>query len=282
MLQHENGEPITEPALGHIEPELGFSMKRVNEDEYEYDRSCGFPDHARILRAQRTRRKDEGGIMNAFFIAAGLMCIGLVAAKGAGDGIPLPAPALKGKLSVEEAMARRRSVREFRKGQLSLAEVSQILWAAQGVTKRTEGFRTVPSAGATYPLETYLVAGEVEGLAAGTYRYDPASHSLRRTAEGDVRKGLSDASWGQPWVREAPATIAIAAVYARTASRYGARARRYIDMEVGHAGQNIYLQAESLGLGTVAVGAFDDGEVKKVLGLPKEEEPLYLMPLGRR
>jgi SagB-type dehydrogenase family enzyme len=209
-------------------------------------------------------------------------CVGIVLKADGTDEVPLPSPALKGKLSVEEALARRRSVREYRKDALSLAEASQLLWAAQGVTERREGFRTAPSAGATYPLEVYLVAGNVSGLAPGLYRYDPGRHCLIRAIAEDIRSKLSEAALGQPWVRQAPATIAIAAVYARTASRYGSRARRYIDMEVGHAGQSIYLQAESLGLGTVAVGAFDDGGVKRVLGLPKEEEPLYLMPVGKK
>jgi len=220
--------------------------------------------------------------MDTLFAIVMLSCVGLVMGKSPDNEITLPAPALKGKLSVEEALHRRRSVRDYTQGALSLAQVSQLLWAAQGITQRAEGLRTAPSAGATYPLEIYLVAGNVNGLAAGIYRYIPARHALLRTAEGDVRAKLRDASLGQPWVREAPATLAIAAVYARTASRYGGRAQRYVDIEVGHAGENVYLQAESLGLGTVAVGAFNDGEVKKVLGLKKEEAPLYLMPVGKK
>ncbi|MDD5555761.1 MAG: SagB/ThcOx family dehydrogenase [bacterium] len=220
--------------------------------------------------------------MDLFLLMIALACLGLVAEKGTDGEIALPAPALKGRLSVEEAVARRRSVREYRKEPLALAEVSQILWAAQGITERRQGLRAAPSAGATYPLEVFLVAGNVTGLEAGVYRYLPARHALSRAFAGDVRRPLAAAALGQPWVRVAPATILIAAVYARTASRYGGRARRYIDMEVGHAGQNISLQAEALGLGTVAVGAFNDAEVKEVLRLPKEEEPLYLMPLGKR
>jgi len=220
--------------------------------------------------------------MDALLTIVGLSCVGLVLGAGVADDIPLPAPALKGRLSVEEAVARRRAVREYGKGALSLAEASQLLWAAQGMTEPRQGLRAAPSAGATYPLEVYLVAGNVTGLAPGVYRYNPVRHCLLLALPSDVRSKLSEASLGQPWLRQAPATIAIAAVYARTAGRYGSRARRYIDMEVGHAGQNIYLQAEALGLGTVAVGAFDDAGVKKVLGLSKEEEPLYLMPVGRR
>ncbi len=220
--------------------------------------------------------------MDMLFTIVMLSCLGLVAAKSPDSEIVLPAPVLKGRLSVEEALQRRRSVRDYGRGGLSLAEVSQLLWAAQGITQRAEGLRAAPSAGATYPLAIYLVAGNVNGLAAGIYCYIPSRHVLLRTAEGDVRARLRDASLGQQWVREAPATLAIAAVYARTASRYGGRAQRYVHIEAGHAGENIYLQAESLGLGTVAVGAFNDGEVKKVLGLKKEEEPLYLMPVGKK
>lgn len=220
--------------------------------------------------------------MNELFMAVAICCVGLVLGNNQSGEIALPKPDLKGKLSVEEALNSRRSIRDYGKGSLSLRDVSQMLWAAQGITKQPQGFRTAPSAGATYPLEIYLVAGEVEGLEAGIYRYIPGRHSLVRAAKGDARARLSAASLGQPWVREAPASLAIAAVYARTASRYGTRARRYIDIEVGHVGQNIYLEAESLGLGTVAVGAFDDSAVKKVLGLKRDEEPLYIMPLGKR
>jgi SagB-type dehydrogenase family enzyme len=220
--------------------------------------------------------------MDTLFTILMLSCVGLAMGKNPGAEIALPAPQLKGKLSVEEALHHRRSVRDYSKGALSLPEVSQLLWAAQGITQRAGGLRAAPSAGATYPLEVYLVAGDVRGLPAGIYRYVPARHALLRKADGDVRAKLRDASLGQRWVKEAPAVIVLAAVYARTASRYGGRAERYVDIEVGHAGENVYLQAEALGLGTVAVGAFSDGDVKKVLGLKAEEAPLYLMPVGRK
>lgn len=193
----------------------------------------------------------------------------------------LPKPRHDGSVSLEAAVAARRSRRAFLSRAISLEAAGQLLWAAQGVTASRgarPGLRAAPSAGATYPLETWLVAGDVEGLAPGLYRYDPASHALEKIREGDLREPLAVASLGQAWVREAPAVIVLGAVYERTAARYGERAGRYTHMEAGHAGQNIYLQAEALGLGTVAVGAFRDEEVKRVLGV--SPEPLYLYPVG--
>lgn len=194
--------------------------------------------------------------------------------------VKLPSPKLKGKVSVEEALLKRRSVRDYRDEPLTLEEVSQVLWAAQGVTD-PRGFRTAPSAGATYPLETYLVVGRVEGLAPGLYHYDPAEHRLIRLNDQDLRAELAAAALGQGWVKKAAVDIVFAAVYKRTTQRYGNRGIRYVHMEVGHAGQNVYLEAVALGLGTVVIGAFHDDRVKKVLDLPEDEHPLYIMPVGR-
>ncbi|MFH2069290.1 MAG: SagB/ThcOx family dehydrogenase [Candidatus Omnitrophota bacterium] len=193
--------------------------------------------------------------------------------------IKLPPPQLKGSLSVEEALSLRRSLRECLNEPLTLKEVGQILWSSQGVTAKWGG-RTAPSAGATYPLETYLVAGRIESLAPGLYYYRPDSHSLLPVLKSDLRRELSAAALGQRIVQQAPAVVVLTAVYQRTAGRYGERAARYVHMEVGHASQNIYLQAEALGLATVVIGAFRDSEVKKVLKI--KEEPLYLMPVGRK
>ena len=189
--------------------------------------------------------------------------------------------ALRGALALEEALAARRSVRDYAPGPLTLAEVGQLLWAAQGVTS-PEGFRTAPSAGALYPLELYLVVGEVEGLAPGVYHYEPESHALTRIIAGDLRRVLEMAALGQDYVRTAAVDLVLTGVYQRTARRYGERAQRYVHMEAGHAGQNVYLQAEALGLGTVAIGAFNDEEVQRLLSLPAEEAPLYIMPVGRK
>jgi SagB-type dehydrogenase family enzyme len=182
-------------------------------------------------------------------------------------------------MSVEEALVERRSERHYRPEPLSVAELAQLLWAAQGITAPDWGGRTAPSAGATYPLEVFAVVGAVEGLAAGLYQYVPDGHSLIHRKGGDLRAELSKAALGQPWVRDAPVVLVIAADYERTTQRYGDRGIRYVHMEVGHVGQNVHLQAEALGLGTVVVGAFSDGWVKRLLEIA--EEPLVLMPVGR-
>ncbi len=195
----------------------------------------------------------------------------------------LPLPKFKvGKLIVEEAIAFRRSIREFKDEPITLLQLSQILWAAQGITNTQHGFRAAPSAGATYPLEIYVVVkeGGVEGLAAGIYHYDPYTHSLRLIRKGDFSNDLFEASLEQPWVRDAAVNIVITAIYERTTGRYGERGIRYVHIEVGHVGQNIYLEATNLGLGTVAIGAFYDDEVRKVLGVKSNEHPLYIMPIG--
>jgi SagB-type dehydrogenase family enzyme len=194
--------------------------------------------------------------------------------------IKLPEPRQDSRTSVESALRRRRSVREFGKAGLKLAEVSQLLWATQGITD-PEGKRTTPSAGALYPLEVFLVAGGQDELPAGVYRYRPAGHDLIPVVQGDQRAHLAAAALEQDWVNDAPATIGIAAVYERTARKYKQRAERYVHMEVGHAAQNVHLQAVALDLGTVVVGAFDDAEVKRVLTLAMNEEPLCLMPVGK-
>jgi SagB-type dehydrogenase family enzyme len=195
--------------------------------------------------------------------------------------IILPGPRFDGKTSVEKALKNRRSVRDFADKPLKLEEVSQLLWAAQGITD-PEGLRAAPSAGALYPLESYLVAGNVDGLPAGAYRYRPKGHALVRVVEGDKRKELCDAALAQPSVCAAPAVLVFTAVYERTTAKYRKRGVRYVHMEAGHAAENVCLQAVSLGLGTVTVGAFDDDAVKKVLGIAGKEQPLYLMPVGRK
>ena len=195
-----------------------------------------------------------------------------------GVEVNLPAARLVGKKNVEEALAARRSVRVYEETSLTLEEVAQLLWAAQGITSEWGG-RTAPSAGATYPLEIYVVVGDVEELEVGVYRYFPDEHSVRRVNEGDLRAKISSAALGQEWVRTAPVSLVIAASYERTTRQYGERGKRYVHIEVGHVGQNVYLQATSLDLGTVMVGAFDDAEVQELLGI--EEEPLAIMPVGR-
>ena len=199
----------------------------------------------------------------------------------AGDTtVDLPQPRLEGDVSLEEALQMRRSVREYAGASLTLEEVSQLLWAAQGITSDWGG-RTAPSAGALYPLEVYLVAGNVEDLEPGVFRYDPSAHRLLKAKGGDVRAELCEVSLGQEAVRNGAIDVVIAAVYERTKVKYGDRAERYVHMEAGHAGQNICLQATSLDLGAVTIGAFSDDAVARVLGLPGEEAPLYVIPVGR-
>jgi SagB-type dehydrogenase family enzyme len=190
--------------------------------------------------------------------------------------IKLPKPKEKGFISIEEALHKRRSVRDYKKGPLGLEQISQLLWAASGKNLYR---RTAPSAGATYPLETYLVVGEVEGLKPGIYYYDYSSHGLERIKDQDIRNRLSQAALGQGMIEKASIDIIIAADYGRTTSYYGQRGIRYVHMEVGHVAQNISLQANALSLGTVMIGAFEDKQVKDVLGI--KEDPLYIIPVGK-
>ena len=205
----------------------------------------------------------------------------MVLAQEAGPkAIGLPAPRATGTVSVEGALRARRSLRTFSAQPLTLAEVGQLLWAAQGVTDPS-GRRTAPSAGACYPLELYLVAGNVTGLAPGVYRYRPSEHDLMPVAMGDRRAAVAKAC-RQGWVAEAPASVAFAAIYARTAKKYPDRAARYIPIEVGAAAENLALQAVALGLGTTVVGAYDDAALAQALGSASDERPLALLPMGKR
>lgn len=196
-----------------------------------------------------------------------------------GVTMKLPEPKLESQTSVEQALLKRRSVREYEEDSLSLEQISQLLWTAQGITSEWGG-RTSPSAGALYPLEIYLVVGKVKGLKPGLYHYEPGKHSVVQTRDGDLRGKLTEASLEQDEILNAPISIVITAVYERTMKKYEQRGIRYVHMEAGAAGENIYLQAESLGLGTVFIGAFEDEEAKKVLGI--EEDPLGIMPIGKK
>lgn len=195
-------------------------------------------------------------------------------AERASDTAQLPPPARQGKLSLEEALRRRRSVRDFTDQRLDDATIGQLLWAAQGTTHR-DGGRTAPSAGALYPLELYAATAD------GLFHYEPGTHGLTRRAPRDVRGVIARSALGQEAVREAPLVIVVAAVYERTSGKYGGRAERYVHMEAGHAAQNVLLQATALGLGAVPVGAFDDGALARALALGDRERPLYLIPVGR-
>ncbi len=200
-----------------------------------------------------------------------------------GETMKLPPPDLNGEVSLEKALAERRSIREYSTGTLTSGEISQLLWACQGVTSRN-GFRTAPSAGALYPLEVYVVAGRVSGLEAGIYHYVPGpgigEHSLELLRRGAFLNDLADAALGQGCIRGCAACFVIGTVVARTAAKYGQRAERYVLIEVGHAAQNLCLQATALGIGAVTVGAFYDSKVKQLLDVGAA--PVYLIPVGRR
>ncbi len=184
----------------------------------------------------------------------------------------LPEPKIIGALSLEEAIAKRRSNRRFSDEPVSLEDLSQILWAAQGLTDGR--LRAVPSAGALYPLE--LIAA----TARGVFRYVPDGHRLEEITKKDVREELSSAALGQGFIKDAPVVLVITAVFARVTSKYAERGERYVFIEAGHAAQNVCLQAVSLGLSTVVTGAFHDSDVKRALEIPEDFEPLCIMPVG--
>ena len=196
---------------------------------------------------------------------------------------PLPAPARKGALTVPEALAARRTVHGFASRALDLAQVSQLLWDADGLSD-PRGLRTAPSAGATYPLDLYLVVGErgVNNLPAGVYHYLVAEHALKAVAPGEARPAVVRTCLHQTWMAEAPVMVVITGDYRRCMARYGQRGIRYTHMESGNVSQNLFLAAEDLGLGAGIVGAFEDKALGQVLHLPPAHEPLLVMPVGHR
>jgi SagB-type dehydrogenase family enzyme len=186
--------------------------------------------------------------------------------------IKLPNPILKGNKSLEECIYERESVRKFQDIPIEIEKVSQILWAAQGKKGQK---RMVPSAGATYPLEIYVTLKN-----NGFFHYDVQNHVLCLITEEDISNRLAEESWNQRFIEEAYLNILICAVYSRTTKRYRDRGIRYVYMEVGHCAQNIHLEAISLGLVSVPIGAFQDKGLKKVMKLPTNIEPLYIIPIG--
>ena len=193
----------------------------------------------------------------------------------------LPKPTYNSDVSLEESLVKRRSVRNYTGELLTIEEVSQLLWAAQGTTSGRGG-RTSPSAGALYPLEVYVIVGDVQDLAMGIYRYKPKKHELVMITDKDVRQQLAGAALGQSSVKNGAIDLVFTAVYQRTTVKYGDRGIKYVHMEIGHAAQNVCLQATAMGLGVVTIGAFNDHKVSKILNLPKDEEPLYIIPVGKR
>jgi len=189
--------------------------------------------------------------------------------------ITLPKPNFDGPISLEKAITARRSWRDFQSQPLTLEQIGQLAWSAQGQDTKSK-YRTAPSAGATYPLVLFVVNEQ------GLFHYLPGKHALEKLTDQDLRSALATAGWGQEFIEAAPLTMVFAAEFDRTTRRYGKRGIRYVYMEAGHAAQNVHLQAEALGLGSVAVGAFDDASVSKVLSLPVNFEPVYMVVVGYR
>ncbi|MFW6147664.1 MAG: SagB/ThcOx family dehydrogenase [Thermodesulfobacteriota bacterium] len=194
----------------------------------------------------------------------------------------LPEPQLEGDVSLERTIALRRTVRSFEGRELSVHQVSQLLWSAQGITGSGGFKRSAPSAGALYPMDLYAAvgAGCVEGLDPGVYHYNPEAHSIFLGRETDTRKEAADACLSQMWMARAPLNLVITAEYSRITSKYGQRGVRYAMIEAGHIGQNIFLQAQALSLAAGIVGAFDDEQLIRVLGIKETHEPLLVMPVG--
>ncbi len=200
---------------------------------------------------------------------------------GEAMNIPLPEPRYDSNISIEQSLLQRRSTRSFTGESLTLSEISQLLWAAQGITD-ARGYRTAPSAMALYPLKLYVVAGDVEELEAGVYEYDPVNHRLIWLFDGDGRAELSAAAMNQASVANGAVCIVFTAVYEKMTAQFGETGVRYAHLEAGHAAQNLSLQATAMGLGMVTVGWIDDEKVSEFLGLPEGQGPLYVIPVGRR
>jgi len=222
------------------------------------------------------------GVIAILFFA---FAFGILGIRSSHAAILLPKPSLDGKVSVERAIQQRRTIRDFRETPLSLVHLSQLLWSAQGITDPKGAGRAAPSGGARYPLDIYVIIGKksVENVEEGIYHYMPEQHSISsvdKSDKRDLRKEIGSASLGQLWMAKAPVMFVITAEYPRITGRYGDRGIRYAQIEVGHVGQNLFLQAEALGLGAGIVGAFNDAEVAKVTGIPRQHEPLLIMPVG--
>lgn len=188
--------------------------------------------------------------------------------------VDLPKPQRNSDMSVKEAISKRRSIRHYSSQPLTTEQIGQLLWACQGITDKKSGLRAAPSAGACYPLEIYIIKDD------GLFHYIPKTHQLEKKSDKNLKQELAKAAWRQPFIAEAPVSIVICAVYERVISRYGKRGNRYTEIEVGHAAENVHLQAVALGLSSVPVGAFNDDEVSKILKLPDNEKPIYIIPVG--
>jgi SagB-type dehydrogenase family enzyme len=207
-----------------------------------------------------------------FFV---LILILVTVTSHAAEIIKLTQPKYTGNVSIEQALMERRSIRSYKAEPLAFSDISQILWAAQGVTEKTRGLRTAPSPRVMYLIEVYLVAGNVIGIPAGLYKYQPNEHGLLKIAEGDIKTKLY-AAVGQSPIKNAPAALILTGMQKRSTNP------GWMYLEAGHAAQNVYLQAVSLNLGTVSMGGFIEENVKKALNLPNDELTIYIMPLGKK
>jgi SagB-type dehydrogenase family enzyme len=196
----------------------------------------------------------------------------------------LPDPVFDGNISVEKAIKHRRTVRSYSSEPITLAHLSQILWAAQGITENRGFKRAAPSGGALYPIDVYAAVGRggVQSLREGVYRYDPSGHSLKERAVTDAREDIAKAALRQMWAAGAPVILTLTAEYRRITVKYGNRGKRYAMIEVGHIGQNIFLQCDALGLSAGIIGAFNDNKVARAISAKKNHEPLIIMPVGWR
>ncbi|NUO54836.1 MAG: SagB/ThcOx family dehydrogenase [Polyangiaceae bacterium] len=192
-----------------------------------------------------------------------------------GEPATLPTPRTKGPLSLETAISQRRSHRDFAPGALTPQELAQLTWSAQGITDKERGLRAAPSAGGLYPLELYVVD------AKGIWHYEPSKNALSLITAGDHRAELMQIGVGQAPIGAAAVNLVFTGVIERSRPRYGDRAERYVQIEVGHAAENVLLQATALGLGAVPIAAFDDDAFRKLLRVGEEQTPLYIISVGR-
>jgi SagB-type dehydrogenase family enzyme len=196
-----------------------------------------------------------------------------------GIAIELPPPSLTGGKSIEECLRLRRSCRMFADDPVTLEQASQLLWAGQGFTG-LGGLRTAPSAGAVYPFHVYLVAMNVTGLSAGAYAYDPDRHILSLRKPGALRPKLQKAVCDQDEVENAAMGLLLAARYERSKREFGEKGPMLADIEAGHIGANVMLQAVSLSLGVIGLSKIDAPVMRGAVDLPEAETPVYLLLAG--
>ncbi len=194
----------------------------------------------------------------------------------------LPQPKTEGTISVEQVVAQRRTVRAYSSQAIAQDQLSQLLWSAQGITGSSGYKRAAPSAGALYPMDVYAVVGRdgVARMEAGVYHYEPKGHRLTPITGQDLRNQVARASLSQMWMAQAPINLVISAEYSRATGKYGRRGVRYALIEAGHIGQNLFLQAEALGLKAGIVGAYHDEQLIEIMKIPRSHEPLLIMPIG--